>query len=186
MPCTSITERKRALRAQVKETLAALPPTHRAAQDKALFRAFLGLDAVKKAETILLFWGTGTEPSTAELVSALLASGKQVALPHCLPAGELEARLYRGTRLIKNRYGIPEPGPDCPFLPKSEVQLTLTPALCYDRQGYRLGRGGGYYDRWLSNYTGTSVGLCYREVLQKEVPRAPHDRPVNILLTVTE
>lgn len=184
MRCTSITEQKAALRPRVKARTAEIPENLRRAQEKALFKAFLGLDSVKNARTVMVFWGVGEEPDTVGLISALLAYGKKVALPRCLPGRKMEARLYRGGRLVRSQYGIPEPGEDCPLAHKAEIDVVLVPALCYDPKGFRLGRGAGYYDRWLADYAGTTVGMCYKEVLQQEVPREEHDLPVKILLCI--
>lgn len=96
----------------------------------------------------------------------------------------MEARAYRGGRLVRNSYGIPEPGEDCTPVDKKDIDVVLVPALCYDRRGVRLGRGGGYYDRWLADYTGISVGMCYRELLRETLPGEGHDRPVKLLLSV--
>ena len=62
----------------------------------------------------------------------------------------------------------------------------LVPAVCYDRRGYRLGFGGGYYDRWLADFSGVRVGLCRGAVLQDRVPTEAHDARVDILLTEEE
>ena len=85
--------------------------------------------------------------------------------------------------LIRHRYGMLEPGEGCPLVPQEEIELILVPGLCFDRLGYRLGQGGGYYDRYLAGYGGTTVGLCRREVLQERVPREEHDRQVDLLVT---
>ena len=85
--------------------------------------------------------------------------------------------------LIRHRYGMLEPGEDCPVVPREEIDLILVPGLCFDRLGYRLGQGGGYYDRYLAGYRGTTVGLCRREVLQEHVPREAHDSRVELLVT---
>ena len=183
MECTSAT--KKQLRAEIRTRAEEIPEAFRKAQDKALFKAFLGLDAVKQAKTVMVFWGVGAEPETVGLISALMAYGKKVALPRCLPGGELEARIYRGGRLLRGSYGIPEPGEECPSVSREEVDVTLVPALCYDKKGFRLGHGKGYYDRWLAGYSGTSVGMCYKELIQEQVPREEHDLPVKILLTIT-
>lgn len=180
----SIAEEKKRLRRQVREELAALPDAVRKAQDKALFKAFLSLDGVKNAKTVLVYWGVEPESATTDLIGALLAYGKKVALPRCLPDKAMEIRSYRGGRLTRNAYGIPEPGEDCPLVDKADVDAALVPALCYDRKGIRLGRGGGYYDRWLDGYTGLSVGMCYKELLRESLPREEHDRPVKLLLSI--
>lgn len=184
MACISVIEEKRQLRKQVRKQLAELPEVVRRAQDKALFKAFLGADAVKRAGTVMVYWGVEPEPATTDLIGALFACGKRVALPRCLPAGQMEARAYRGGRLIRGPYGIPEPGEDCPLVEKRDIDVILVPALCYDRKGIRLGRGGGYYDRWLVDYAGISVGMCYKELMREELPREEHDRPVKLLLSI--
>lgn len=183
METGSCAQLKQELRTQMRAAAEGLPIQRRKAQDKALFKAFLGLEQVKQAKTILVFWGVGTEPETTGLISALLASGKRVALPRCLPGRGMEARLYRGERVTRNAYGIPEPGEACPPVDKGELDVILVPALCYDKAAYRLGQGGGYYDRYLADYAGFTVGLCYRELLRDALPLEPHDRPVRLLLT---
>lgn len=60
------------------------------------------------------------------------------------------------------------------------------PAVCYDRRGYRLGFGGGYYDRWLEHFAGFRVGLCRKAVLQDRVPTEAHDSRVDLLITEGE
>ncbi len=185
MGCTSITEQKAALRDKIRRERAAIAPEVRKAQDKALFKAFLMQDCVKKAATVQVYWGVGDEGETTDLISALLAMGKRVALPRCLPGRGMEARLYRGGRLTRSSFGIPEPGEDCPLVSRENLDVILVPALCYDRKGFRLGQGGGYYDRYLQGYEGTAVGLCYRELLQEQLPREEHDLPVGLVLHVS-
>ena len=69
---------------------------------------------------------------------------------------------------------------------KAEIDLALVPAVCYDRRGYRLGFGGGYYDRWLADFSGFRVGLCRGLVLQDRVPTEAHDSRVDLLITEQE
>lgn len=184
MPSTSITEEKAALRRVVRARLSAMTPAEREESDGALFRRFLALPQLAAAETVLLFYGMGTEPDTARLIPALLDRGQQVLLPRCLPGHGLEARLVtRESALIRHRYGMLEPGEDCTLVPREKIDLILVPGLCFDGLGYRLGHGGGYYDRYLAGYAGTTVGLCRRAVLQEAVPREEHDRPVSLVIT---
>lgn len=99
----------------------------------------------------------------------------------------MEVRLYEPEKpLVSVSFGIQEPPLDAPLLSKEEIDLVLVPAVCYDRQGYRLGFGGGYYDRWLSQFSGFTVGLCRNCILQDHVPLEPHDQSVQVLITDQE
>ena len=104
-----------------------------------------------------------------------------------LPGHRMEVRRYDPDKpLVRAPFGISEPGEDCPLLAREEIPLALVPALCYDRRGFRLGFGGGYYDRWLEGFSGLRVGLCREAVLQDRVPAGPHDARVDLLLTEWE
>lgn len=180
----SITDHKAALRAQVRRQAAALGAGAREKSDRTLFRRFLALPQVERAETLLLFYGVGVEPATAALLEPLWAMGKTLCLPKCLPRRGMEARVIGPSRpMAPGVFGIPEPGEDCPALEAGKLDLILVPALCYDRARYRLGQGGGYYDRYLSGYEGVTVGLCREALLMDQVPTEPHDQRVELVLT---
>ena len=66
---------------------------------------------------------------------------------------------------------------------KSDLDGLLIPALAYDEQGFRLGRGGGFFDRYLKNFKGLRVGVCFEKQIVPQLPREAHDEPVDILLT---
>lgn len=177
-------ESKAALRQQVRQQLAQLDPELRREEDRALFDRFLALPQLEQADTVFLFYGTGTEPDTALLLPRLLELGKVVGLPRMLPERGMEVRRYCPDRpLVRHPWGILEPDEGCPLLSPQEIQLALVPALCYDKQGFRLGMGGGYYDRWLPHFTGTTVGLCRSALLQDKLPAEGHDRPVDLVVT---
>ncbi len=180
-------EEKARLRVRLREQLAALPNTQRIEEDNVLFSAFLDLPETAQAQTIFLFCGMGTEPDTSRLFSPLLALGKRIALPRMLPGRQMEVRQFCPERpLVKHPFDILEPDKGCPLLRPEHIDLVLVPALCYDRNGFRLGMGGGYYDRWLTCYDGTTVGLCRQSLLQDGLPVQPHDRPVNVVITPSE
>ena len=179
---------KKELRRQVRERLAGLSPEELRVSDSALFARFLALPQVEAAKTIFAFWGIpGKEPDTARLIGELLARGKTVGLPRMLPGHRMEVRRYDPDKpLVRVSFGISEPGEDCPLLAREEIDLALVPAVCYDRRGYRLGFGGGYYDRWLEGFAGFTAGLCRRAVLQDKVPTEAHDARVDVLLSEDE
>ena len=176
------------LRRRVRERLAALTPEELVRSDDALFTRFLALPQVKEAKTVFAFQGIpAREPDTARLIGELIRRGKTVGLPRMLPERRMEVRRYAPDRpLVKASFGILEPGEDCPLLPREEIGLALVPALCYDRRGYRLGFGGGYYDRWLEGFSGVKIGLCRGVVLQDRVPVEAHDARADLLVTEGE
>lgn len=161
-----------------------MTPQARAQSDEALLRRFLALDALARARRVLLFYGMGEEPETGRLLPLLTAQGKELCLPRCRSGGVLELRCYLGeSSLTRHHFGMLEPSEDCPLVDAAWPELALIPAVCYDAQGWRLGRGGGFYDRFLARYSGQTVGLCREALLQDQVPREEHDRAVGLVLT---
>ena len=149
----------------------------------ALFERFLALPEVEAADTVMVFYGTGREPDTLPLIRALLERGKRVALPVVLPHRGMEARQVLDVdQLVPNRFGIPEPDGSCPLVDKGEIAAALIPHLMVDREGYRLGWGGGYYDRWLPDFTGLTVSVCRLNRLIDHMPREEFDVPVKLVL----
>lgn len=182
-----IADEKKALRQQVRKTVSAIPQPELDRADDAMFSHFLALPQVREAKTIFAFLGIpGREPETERLLRTLNEQGKRVCLPRMLPGHLMELPLYDPAAPMKEvAFGIREPDESAPLVPKDEVDLVLVPAVCYDKQGYRLGFGGGYYDRWLEHFTGFRVGLCRQAILQDKVPTEPHDSRVDVLITET-
>lgn len=181
----SMKEEKAVLRKAIWAELAKLSPEEMSVSDAALFDRFLALPEVKNAKVIFAFWGIpGKEPNTRLLIEKLLEQGKVVGLPRMLPERQMEVRRYDpAIPMVKAAFGIEEPSTDCILIPKEEIDFVLTPAVAYDRRGYRTGFGGGYYDRWLEHFTGTTVGLCRECVLQDTVPAEAHDAQVDLVVT---
>ena len=180
------TEQKKLLRREIARREAQLSPAQRRRSDDALLRRFLALPELDSCRTVLLFWGMGAEPETQRLLEPLLRQGKMIGLPRCLPEGEMVFLRYCGQEhLARHPYGMMEPEPGCPGVDIGRESLMLVPAVCYDWRCLRLGRGGGYYDRFLSRYEGRTVGLCRDALLQRQCPSEPHDRGVEMVLTET-
>ena len=181
-------EAKKALRARLRQEIAAISPEKCRTSDRALFDRFLSLPQVEKADTLFLFWGIpGREPETEYLVRELTRQGKRVGLPRMLPGHQMEVRQFDPSIPMKQvAFGIWEPSEEALLLSKADIDLALVPAVCYDRRGYRLGFGGGYYDRWLEAFAGRTVGLCRGSLLQEQVPIEEHDARVDVVLTERE
>lgn len=103
----------------------------------------------------------GTEAETSQIIAELLKEDKRVCLPR-VEGKEIVAVPYGKT--IKGAYGIAEPVGE-PFL--GDIEVTVTPLLCVNERGYRIGYGGGYYDRYLKNHKTLRVGLGYAFQLEE-------------------
>lgn len=186
MKSTIKIEQKRQLRQLLREQERCLTAAVRCASDQRLTERFLNLVETAAADTILLYCSMGAEPDTTVLLRKLVAKGKQIALPRCLPNGELETRVYQPQwPLISHPYGMLEPGLAHPLIMAGDIDLALVPALAYDQHGMRLGRGGGYYDRYLPGFSSVTVGMCRDVLLQKHLPAECHDQSVDLVLTET-
>ncbi len=177
--------RKRELRERAKAARAAMSPADKAAADKALCDRLLALPQILTAGTVLTYVSQPHEADTRALIVALLAAGKTVAAPRCADAvGEMQFFLIRSfDELAPGAFGLTEPTLDCPPAYPGADSVCLVPALLFDEDGYRLGYGGGYYDRFLAGYGGKTVGLCYDGEVVPELPRGAFDRPVDTVVT---
>ncbi|MFR8819807.1 MAG: 5-formyltetrahydrofolate cyclo-ligase [Evtepia gabavorous] len=137
-----------------------------------------------QAQTVMLYYGVGHEIRTEGLIQTLLDQGKTVCLPKCLPENQMEARAITSLEdLAPDRYAIPAPKDTCPVVEREKLDLILVPGLCFDSRGSRLGQGGGYYDRYLEDYDGVTIGLCREDFFQVNLPREPLDAWVRFVLT---
>ncbi len=152
--------------------------------DGVLIRRLLTLPAFEQARTVFLYLGVGAEPDTRPALRAALARGKTVALPRVTGPGLMEAGRVRAlSELRPDRYGIPAPPPESGTVPPECFDLILVPGAAFTRDGGRLGRGGGYYDRYLPQTRGVKAALVRAFQLFPALPIQPHDIPVDLLLT---
>jgi 5-formyltetrahydrofolate cyclo-ligase len=109
-------------------------------------------------------------------------------LPRIIPEEDhrMVFHLYDPSRLILHPFGMAEPAPDLPVIIPEEIQLALVPGLAFDRHGWRLGYGGGYFDRFLKGFKGVSAGVVFHALLLDEVPHTRMDIPMDWILTERE
>ncbi len=134
-----------------------------------------------EAETVLLYHSLPDEVDTAELIAAGVGQGKQILLP-VVVGSELELRIYDGPETLKRgAYGILEPtGSLFPSPRYPQISLAIIPGVAFDKDGHRLGRGKGYYDRLLPRLTGAcKVGICWHFQLLDHIPTEDHDITMN-------
>jgi 5-formyltetrahydrofolate cyclo-ligase len=180
----SLSERKAALRDRIRALRRAIPPDERVERSAAAAGRLLGVAAVADAPTILVFASFGSEISTSDIVDRLLSAGSRVLLPYVAGTDMLVAELRPGDRLVETEYGPREP-PSRVAVEPAQVDAVVVPGLAFDRQGHRLGYGGGYFDRFLALLSPKAprVGLCFDEQLVEGVPHGPHDQRVDLVVT---
>lgn len=176
-----MSERKKELRAQLRENYQHMSAFERNAIDTGLIHRFMGHDLYKNCERIFLYASVGTEIDTLRLLHEAWLQGKTVALPKCFSSGIMEFYEYNGS-LKEGKYHIPEPAGENMVFPQDN-DLMIVPGLAFDRNGYRIGQGGGYYDRYLAKYNCIRVGFCRERFLLKEVPIMWNDIPVDYVIT---
>ena len=141
----------------------------------------------RDADTIALYLAADGELDTDPIIRTARAANKRLFLPVILPDNSLQFRQWRADMdLVVNRYGIPEPAKTANSAELSALTLVCVPLVAWDRQGTRLGMGGGFYDRTFAGAgsRGLLVGLGYTIQEQASLPRDTWD--VSLDLVVTE
>lgn len=154
--------------------------------DKRIADLLFESEFYKKADTILTYVSLCDEVETDGIIRTALADSKKVAVPYCVDDnGHMDFYLINSMDdLVQGSFGVREPDINkCKRLEIYENSMIIVPALCFDINGYRLGYGKGYYDRFLQNYPFISVGLCYNSLVKTEVPTDAYDQKVNYIIT---
>jgi 5-formyltetrahydrofolate cyclo-ligase len=142
---------------------------------------------ISAARTVLIYSALPREVPTDAIAEAARQRDIQVVYPRCLDAGELALHSVRspGQLLRDERFGIMEPGLDCPIVSVAEIDAALIPGLAWSREGHRLGRGAGYYDRLLASpdWRGFRCGLFLAAQELPGLPADPWDEPLDAVLT---
>lgn len=137
----------------------------------------------KESDRVFCYYGKENEVSTDEIILNMLNTGKRVALPVCV-GNELIFRYINGLEdLEKGSFGVYEPKSGCETALTDKSTLCFTPALCFNEQGYRIGYGKGFYDRYFSKNPCIKIGLCYERFI---VDFEPNDNDISVDIIITE
>jgi 5-formyltetrahydrofolate cyclo-ligase len=206
MNADPIREAKSETRRQVVESLAELSPHRRRAAGVAVAQRLAGLPAVREARTVMAFLSLPTEIDTWPVIRWAWNAGKRVAVPRIEPPADRAEEPIWQRRMVavllpladissieahpKVRPGtlgileVPEAAP----VDASAIDVVLVPCMAMDRRGRRLGKGGGFYDRFLSQpeLKAPRIAIGFREQVLDEVPETDADRRVDMIVTDAE
>ena len=176
-------------RTKILRSRDALPPEERTRLSRSIVNTLSTWIQTSGFDTVMLYLSMRSEVETTGLLEGLLNSGKQV----CAPVVDTEQlnlipRQIRNprTELARHRYGMLEPNATCPIFPIEHLQLIVIPGIAFDRKGYRLGYGKGFYDRFLVKCPhAVAVGLAYQIQLVEDTFPQQWDVPVQHIFTET-
>lgn len=182
-----IREHKTELRENYKRIRREMPVNLKKLRDEKIFSKLIGLDSYKAAKTVLTYVSTDIEVDTIRFIKHALGDGKTVAVPRCVP-NTRDMTFYIINSLCDLEHGsfsVLEPiAKKCRKLTDFKEAFCIVPALVYDRYGYRLGYGKGYYDRFLSAHPNMFlVGIGYCCCTVTELVHGRFDVAVDTLVT---
>ena len=172
---------KSELRKQVLHEMKAIPRTQKVTMDLALTERLLQHPFYQEAKVIASYLSFPHEFQTQELIEQALKDGKKVLIPKTYPKGRMDFVVYNPQQLVKTSFGLLEPQGDLEVVDASQIDLIHVPGLAFTREGYRIGYGGGYYDRYLKHFTGHTLSTVYHYQVQDFIPEK-HDIPVEEVL----
>jgi len=177
---------KRELRRQLLDKRRELPPEEAAKRSAAILHRLKTLEAFRNAPQILTYVASKDhEVDTRGLIRELLVAGRIVLVPKALPSRRMDwRRLDALETLAPGPFGVLEPPESLPLVTTiSNAALCVVPGIAFRRDGYRIGYGAGYYDRFLAGFSGTMVGLAYEFQITEAFQPESHDRPVQWIIT---
>lgn len=184
-----IRKHKIELRRKYLARRAALTSEMRAVMDERICRNILASAAYRYADILLLFYPVKGEVDVLPIARAARAAGKRVAFPRCRAEDHSMTFHFADSEedLEDGMYHLKEPKAELPVFdpsdPASGNVLCIVPAVVYDRRGYRVGYGGGYYDRYFGKFKPTSVGVAYEEFILDSVPHGRFDISVDVVIS---
>lgn len=155
-------------------------------RSKEIIDQLLGLEEFKSAKNIGITISRFPEVDTKSLIEKAWALGKNIAIPKCLPSTrQMDFRIFNSYNDLEVVYGdLLEPIVDKTMsIEKTHIDLLLVPGVVYNKKGYRIGFGGGYYDRYLVDFNQATFSFAFSEQVKESIPVQLHDIPVQKIIT---
>ncbi len=149
-------------------------------KDKLIRKNLRELDLYKKAKSVFVFISYRSEVDTKGIIEDILADGKKLLVPLVKGSQMIAVEVKGIDDLGPNKMGILEPKSGEEVI---DVDLTITPGLAFDKAGYRLGYGGGYYDKFFAKVDTIRMGIGYYDQFVESLVHEDYDKPLEYLLT---
>lgn len=177
---------KARLRTEIKEYRRSISVSDKNILDGKVFDNLLKSGLIENRKLVLAYISTEIEVGTRSIIDFCLENGIGVAVPRCSGKRKMDFFMYSHSAIMeKSPFGILEPVPEkCIPVTDFYGALCIVPGLAFDRYGYRLGYGGGFYDSFLEKEQGlVTVGICYHENIFDKLPTGDFDKKVNFIVT---
>ena len=176
---------KQSIREAQKKHRAEMDKERKASLDRDIAANVRRLNEYSPAKTLLVYVSTPIEVETKLIIENAWADGKKVAVPRCIPdTRDMEFHFISSfDELSPGSFSVLEPDPSLPIVTDFTDCLMIVPGMQFDMNGYRLGYGKGYYDRYMVRFNGRSAGICYSNELRPYMHHGRYDRSVDIIVT---
>lgn len=150
-----------------------------------IFDRVISCKEYANSDTIFAYVSFGDEADTLRIIEHSIKIGKRVAVPFCIPNTSLMEFYYINSldELEKGAFGVLEPFPASSVRAEVKQGLMLVPGLAFDKKGYRMGYGKGYYDRYLTDFCGVKIGLCYSCCFKRCILHNRYDKRVDYIIS---
>lgn len=180
----TIREEKAAARRWVRAQEKKIGPDLRQACSQQITDKLESLPAYQAADTVFAFVGMQNEIDTRRFLEDSLAAGKRLGVPRTYAMGQMDIREIRSLdQLQEGHYGILEPTEAAPLIRPEEVDFAVIPCASCNPQGQRLGKGGGFYDRFLEGYQGEAAMVCFSLTMRENIPVDVWDQRVALVVS---
>ncbi len=175
---------KQQLRKDIRQRKQQYSLEQREVWSKEIEQQLLDHPRLQTARVVMLYYALPDEVDTRHFVDTLLHEGKTVVLPKCVDKEHIEPRQYTGPDdLAEGIYNLLEPVGK-PYDALGDIELIIVPGMSFDEQGHRLGRGRGYYDRFLAQVPQAyKIGVCFDFQRVKQVPVDENDQVMDEVLS---
>ncbi len=180
-----LNDEKQKVRKTIKTSLEQLSEEKRVKYTNQISAQLFELVEWKQAKVIGITIAIPPEIPTVHMIEQAWREGKEVVIPKCNPENKtMQFKKITTFEQLESVYsGLLEPVESTLEINADEIDLLIVPGLAFTKEGYRLGFGGGYYDRFMSKYNGSTIALAYECQLIDELPIELHDLPVQLVVT---